>query len=86
MHDVATERYVTWVLDRPSWVLRESTGYWHVQVVPDRPAMRVWLCVAVRLTARGRYAVGLVSRPGLRKLVTGCAARCRKAVATVVLI
>jgi len=69
MHDVATERYVTWVLDRPSWVLRESTGYWHVQVVPDRPGyVRVWFCVAVRLTARvPRFVVGLVSRLGLRK-------------------
>ena len=69
MHDVATERYVTWVLDRPSWVLRESTGYWHVQAVPERQGyVRVWFCVAVRLTARvPRFVVGLVSRLGLRK-------------------
>lgn len=69
MHDVATERYVTWVLDRPSWVLKESTGYWHVQAVPERPGyVRVWFCVAVRLTARvPRFVVGLVSRLGLRK-------------------
>ena len=69
MHDVATERYVTWVLDRPSWVLKESTGYWHVQAVPERPGyVHVWFCVAVRLTARvPRFVVGLVSRLGLRK-------------------
>ena len=63
------ERYVTWVLDRPSWVMKESTGYWHVQAVPGREGyVRVWFCVAVRLTARvPRFVVGLVSRLGLRK-------------------
>lgn len=63
------ERYATWVLDRPSWVLSESTGFWHVQPVPTRPGfVRVWFCVAVRLRARvPGFVVGLVSRLGLRK-------------------
>ena len=63
------ERYATWVLDRPSWVLAESTGFWHVQPVPTRPGyVRVWFCVAVRLRARvPGFVVGLVSRLGLRK-------------------
>ena len=63
------ERYATWVLDRPSWVLAESTGFWHVQPLPTRPGyVRVWFCVAVRLRARvPGFVVGLVSRLGLRK-------------------
>ena len=63
------EQYVAWVLDRPSWVLRESTGFWHVQSVPERQGyVRVWFCVAVRLTARvPGFVVKLVSRLGLRK-------------------
>ena len=63
------DRYAAWVLDRPSWVLRESTGFWHVQAVPERPGyVRVWFRVAVLLKARvPRFIIGLVSRLGLRK-------------------
>lgn len=63
------DRYAVWVLDRPSWVLRESTGFWHVQAVPERPGyVRVWFRVAVLLKARvPRFIIGLVSRLGLRK-------------------
>ena len=63
------DKYVSWVLDRPSWILRESTGFWHVQPVPERQGyVRIWFCVAVRLTARvPGFVVSLVSRVGLRK-------------------
>ena len=56
-------------LDVPSWVLDDSTGYWRVEPVRDRPgAVRVWFCVAVKLKPLvPRFVVGLVSRLGLRK-------------------
>ena len=64
-----SQRYASWQLDRPSWVLDDSTGYWRVQAVPERPGMvRVWFCVAVRLKPLvPRLVVGLVSRLGLLK-------------------
>jgi len=64
-----TQRYVSWRLDRPSWVLADSTGYWHVEPCDDRPGIvRVWFAVAVRLTARvPGFIISLVSRLGLAK-------------------
>ena len=63
------QRYASWVLDRPSWVLDDSTGYWRVQPIPERPGVsRVWFCVAVKLKPLvPRFVVGLVSRLGLAK-------------------
>lgn len=64
-----SERYATWQLDRPSWVLRDSTGYWHVQPCTDRPGLvRVWFAVQVSLTKRvPGFVISLVSRLGLSK-------------------
>lgn len=63
------QRYASWQLDRPSWVLTDSSGYWRVQPCADRPGMvRVWFCVSVRLTARvPGFVIRLVSRLGLAK-------------------
>ena len=78
------QRYAAWRLDKPSWVLDDSTGYWRVQPVAGRPGVvRVWFCVSVRLNKLvPRFVVGLVSRLGLAKatrwlrdLETGEAAR-----------
>jgi len=65
----AARRYASWRLDVPSWVLDDSTGYWRVQPVPERPGVcRVWFCVSVRLNPLvPRFVVGLVSRLGLYK-------------------
>lgn len=62
-------RYAAWNLDKSSWVLDDSTGYWRVQELPERPGVvRVWFCVSVQLNKRvPRFVVGLVSRLGLRK-------------------
>ena len=64
-----SQRYVSWRLDRPSWVLDDSTGYWRVQLLPERPGkVRVWFCVGVRLKrVVPRFVVSLVSRLGLSK-------------------
>lgn len=63
------ERYAAWALDRPSWVLNDSTGYWRVEPCEGRPGyVRVWFCVCVRLTRRvPGFVVALVSRLGLDK-------------------
>ena len=62
-------RYAMWKLDRSSWVLSDSTGYWHVEQCADRPGVvRVWFCVMVRLGKRvPRFVIQLVSRFGLDK-------------------
>ena len=64
-----SQRYVSWRLDRPSWVLDDSTGYWRVEPIPERPGkVRVWFCVGVRLKrVVPRFVVSLVSRLGLSK-------------------
>ena len=63
------QRYACWRLDKPSWVLADSTGYWHVQPCDDRPGVtRVWFVVRVRLAARvPGFIISLVSRLGLAK-------------------
>ena len=63
------QRYAAWILDRPSWVLNDSTGYWRVVPCEDRPGyVRVWFCVSVRLTRRvPGLVISLVSRLGLDK-------------------
>jgi hypothetical protein len=63
------QRYAAWRLDRPSWVLSDSIGYWRVQAVEGRPGVvRVWFCVSVRLgRAVPGFVVALVSRLGLLK-------------------
>ena len=63
------QRYASWRLDRSSWVLDDSTGYWRVQPVPDRPGrVRVWFCVSVQLNPLvPGFVVRLVSRLGLSK-------------------
>jgi len=65
----AAQRYASWRLDKPSWVLDDSTGYWRVQQLPERPGvLRVWFCVSVQLSPIvPNFVVGLVSRLGLRK-------------------
>ena len=65
----AAQRYACWRLDKPSWVLSDSTGYWHVEQCDDRPGVvRVWFAVSVRLTARvPSFVISLVSRLGLAK-------------------
>ena len=62
-------RFAAWQLDKPSWVLNDSTGYWRVEACADRPDMvRVWFCVRVRLSARvPGFVIRLVSRLGLDK-------------------
>ena len=43
----AAQRYIAWRLDKSSWVLEDSTGYWRVVDVADRPGyVRVYFCVA----------------------------------------
>ena len=63
------QRYACWRLDKPSWVLSDSTGYWHVHPCDDRPGVvRVWFVVRVRLAARvPGFIINLVSRLGLAK-------------------
>ena len=63
------QRFAMWQLDRQSWVLSDSTGYWHVQQLDDRPEIvRVWFCVTVKLSKRvPGFVVRLVSRLGLDK-------------------
>ena len=63
------QRHASWQLDKPSWVLDGSTGYWRVEPVVDRPGfVRVWFCVAVRLKPLvPAFVVSLVSRLGLSK-------------------
>lgn len=63
------QRYAMWQLDRQSWVLSDSTGYWHVEPCVDRPGfVRVWFCVSVKLSKRvPGFVVRLVSRLGLSK-------------------
>ena len=60
-------RRAAWELERSSWVLRSSTGFWQVeQTGPGR--CRVWFCVEVTLTARvPGFVLNLVSRLGLAK-------------------
>ena len=62
-------QYASWRLDRPSWVLQDSTGYWRVEPCTDRPGIvRVWFAVSVRLSKRvPGFVVSLVSRLGLSK-------------------
>jgi len=62
-------RRASWELDKRSWVLEDSTGYWLVQALPSRPGfVRVWFCVSVRLNKRvPGFVVRLVSRLGLSK-------------------
>ncbi|KAL1525913.1 hypothetical protein AB1Y20_020740 [Prymnesium parvum] len=62
-------RRVAWQLDKRSWVLEDSSGYWLVEPVLNRPDMsRVWFCVSVRLNKRvPGFVVSLVSRYGLKK-------------------
>lgn len=66
---VEPRRFALWRLDKPSWVLADSTGYWHVEPCAGRPeAVRVWFCVSVRLNPRvPKLVVRLVSRLGLDK-------------------
>jgi len=66
---VDEQRYAMWQLDRQSWVLQDSTGYWRVVPCEDRPGVvRVWFCVAVKLSKRvPGFVVRLVSRLGLNK-------------------
>lgn len=59
-------RYASWVLDRPTWVLRDSTGFWHVEPL-DGGRVRIWFSVAVLLN------------PGIPSFVTWCARRPRAA-------
>ncbi len=63
------QRFAMWQLDRQSWVLSDSTGYWHVQQFVDRPeVVRVWFCVSVKLSKRvPGLVIRLVSRLGLDK-------------------
>lgn len=63
------QRYAEWQLDRQSWVLADSTGYWRVQPCAGRPGVvRVWFCVSVRLKDFvPAFIVKLVSRFGLSK-------------------
>ena len=63
------QRYASWRLDQPSWVLNDSTGYWRVQCLPERAGVvRVWFCVSVRLKPLvPAFVVALVSRFGLTK-------------------
>jgi hypothetical protein len=65
----AAQRYIAWRLDKSSWVLEDSTGYWRVVDVADRPGyVRVYFCVAVQLKPLvPRFVVGLISRLGLYK-------------------
>lgn len=62
-------RYAAWQLDKPSWVLNDSTGYWRVEPCADRPGfVRVWFCVRVKLSKRvPGFVIRLVSRLGLDK-------------------
>uniref|UniRef100_A0A7S0NQI3 Coenzyme Q-binding protein COQ10 START domain-containing protein n=1 Tax=Calcidiscus leptoporus TaxID=127549 RepID=A0A7S0NQI3_9EUKA len=63
-----SQRYASWTLERPSWVLADSSGFWHVQELPEQGTVRVWFFAAVALKARvPGFVVGLVSRLGLRK-------------------
>ena len=50
------------MLDRPTWVLRDSTGFWHVEPL-DGGRVRIWFSVAVLLN------------PGIPSFVTWCARR-----------
>ena len=65
----AAQRYAEWRLDRQSWVMADSTGYWLVESCEGRPGVvRVWFCVQVRLKSFvPPFIVKLVSRFGLRK-------------------
>jgi len=61
------QRYASWTLERPSWVLTDSSGFWHVEDVGGG-MVRVWFFAAVTLKKRvPGFVVGLVSRLGLRK-------------------
>jgi len=63
------KRCAAWQLDKKSWVLHDSTGYWRVEPCADRPGIvRVWFCVGVRLAGRvPNFVLGLVARLGLDK-------------------
>ena len=63
------QRCAMWQLDKQSWVLQDSTGYWRVEQCADRPnVVRVWFCVSVKLSKRvPGFVVRLVSRLGLDK-------------------
>ena len=56
-------------LDKASWVLNDSTGFWLLEPVADRPGyVRVWFYVTVQLASLvPGFVVGLVSRLGLKK-------------------
>jgi hypothetical protein len=60
-------RYAAWQLDKSSWALSDSTGYWRVEPCADRPGIvRVWFCVRVRLAAHvPGFITQEVSRCGL---------------------
>ena len=62
-------RHAAWELERPSWVLADSTGCWHVQPLDARPGyVRVWFCASVKLRARvPAFVQNLVSRLGLQR-------------------
>ena len=66
---VSEQRYAYWSLERPSWVLNDSEGFWHVQTLEDKPGtVRVWFCVGVVLNPLvPGFVVNLVSRVGLKK-------------------
>jgi hypothetical protein len=51
-------------------VLSDSTGFWHVEPLADKPGyVRVWFCAAVVLTpVVPNFVVRLVSRLGLQKV------------------
>lgn len=63
------QRCAAWQLDKKSWVLHDSTGYWRVEPCDDRPGIvRVWFCVGVRLAGRvPNFVLSLVARLGLDK-------------------
>ena len=63
------ERFAYWTLERPSWVLNDSDGFWHVQALEGEQGMvRVWFCVGVVLSPLvPGFVVNLVSRVGLTK-------------------
>jgi len=68
-HTDDEQKYIYWTLERPSWVLADSSGFWYVQELEERPGyVRVWFFAAVLLKARvPGFVINLVSNLGLRK-------------------
>ena len=66
---VEEERYAYWKLERKSWVLSDSDGFWYVEPVDGKPGrVRVWFCVGIVLNPLvPGFVVSLVSRLGLKK-------------------